>query len=71
VAQSDRQPGGVFYPTTLWRPGERLRDEHTLSLPGDAPTGTYQLLVGLYTLSDEGELELLGEPAIVGDVVLQ
>lgn len=31
LAQDDRSPGGVFYPTSLWKPGEILRDIHPLS----------------------------------------
>ncbi|MGD2207444.1 MAG: hypothetical protein PVH17_11770, partial [Anaerolineae bacterium] len=68
VAQSDRQPGGVYYPTTLWQPDERLRDEHHLPVPADAPPGVYQLLVGMYAFSDDGTLIPLGEPFIVGTV---
>ena len=68
VAQSDRQPGGVFYPTTLWRPGEIQRDDHALTVPTDAPPGGYQLLVGLYTLAADGTLGPLGEPVVVGQV---
>jgi hypothetical protein len=68
VVQSDRQPGDVHYPTTLWRPGERLRDEHLLAVPADAPEGIYHLLVGLYAFSPDGALQSLGEPAIIGQV---
>jgi len=59
IAQSDQQAGGVYYPTSLWQPGETLRDRHTLTLPIDAPAGPYQLLVGMYQLVN-GELIPLG-----------
>jgi len=68
VAQSDRQPGGVHYPTTLWRPGERLRDDHLLVVPADAPEGVYSLLAGMYAFSGDGTLQPLGEPVIIGQV---
>jgi hypothetical protein len=68
VAQSDRQPGGLHYPTTLWRPGERLRDDHLLLVPADTPEGVYSLLAGMYTLSGDGTLQPLGEPVIIGQV---
>ncbi len=55
VAQSDHQAGGVYYPTSLWQPGETLRDRHTLALPAGAPPGPYQLLVGMYQLAN-GEI---------------
>ena len=68
VAQSDQQPGGVYYPTTLWRPGERLRDQHQLRIPDDAPSGVYQLLAGMYALPGDGSLEPLGEPVALGEL---
>ena len=68
VAQSDRQPGGVHYPTTLWRPGEHLRDDHLLDVPAGAPEGVYSLLAGMYAFSGDGTLQPLGEPVIIGQV---
>ena len=68
VAQSDQQPGGDYYPTTFWRPGERLRDDHTLTVPPNAPVGVYHLLVGMYALSADGMLEPLGESVSFGQI---
>jgi hypothetical protein len=68
MAQSDRQPGGVYYPASLWRPGELLRDDHELALPAGLPPGGYTLLAGMYALSGEGSLLPLGEPLAVGTV---
>lgn len=48
VAQSDAPPGGVFYPTSRWRVGERLLDRHTLALPATLPAGRYTLHAGAY-----------------------
>jgi hypothetical protein len=70
VTQSDHRPGGVYYPTSLWRPGERLHDQHWLSVPADAPAGVYRLVAGMYALSDDGTLEALGEPILLGEVEL-
>ena len=71
VAQSDRQPGGVHYPTSLWRPGEQLRDDHTLSIPADADEGVYELWVGMYTLTSDGDLVPLAEPVRAGQVAIK
>jgi hypothetical protein len=71
VAQSDRQPGGVFYPATLWQPGERLLDSHVLTVPADTPPGSYRLLAGMYALSTDGELTPLGEPLAIGEVAIK
>jgi len=71
VVQSDHQPGGVFYPSTLWQPGEQLRDDHTLAIPAGVAPGVYRLLVGLYTLSPDGTLQPLGEPVVAGQVAVK
>jgi hypothetical protein len=71
LAQSDHQPGGVYYPTTLWQPGERVRDDHRLTLPAGTPEGVYRLWAGMYTLSDDGALAPLGEPVVVGQVAVE
>jgi hypothetical protein len=65
VAGSDQQPGGAFYPTDLWRPGEILRDEHVFTVPPETPPGTYRLLVGMYSYPS---LEPLGESAFIGQL---
>jgi hypothetical protein len=71
ITQSDRQPGGVYYPTTLWRPGEQLRDDHLLMIPTDTPRGVYRLLAGMYTLSEDGRLESLGDPVVIGQIEVE
>jgi hypothetical protein len=48
VAQIDSQPLAGRYPTSGWRPGERVLDEVTLALPATARPGSYRLAVGLY-----------------------
>ena len=68
VAQSDLQPGGVYYPTTLWQPGERLRDDHLLAVPANAEPGVYRLLAGMYALAADDTIESLGEPIQLADV---
>lgn len=65
ITQSDHPPGGVFYPTNLWRPGEMLRDRHLLALPSDLQRGRYRLFVGLYHYPS---LQRLGEAVFVGEV---
>jgi uncharacterized membrane protein len=49
VAQHDSQPWWeVSVPTSTWKPGEKVLDRHTLSLPANLPPGTYRLQVGVY-----------------------
>ncbi len=47
ITQDDHAPGGVYYPTSLWKPGDILVDSHVLTLPPDRTPTT--LLVGMYT----------------------
>ena len=64
VGQSDHLPGGEYYPTSLWQPGELLKDVHTLTLAQELGPPPYALEVGLYVR--EPELIHLGQPQIVG-----
>jgi hypothetical protein len=70
ITQSDQQPGGVVYPSTLWQAGEVLRDRHELSLPPNLPPGEYTLVAGLYAQPEPGQIEPLGERQVIGSVRL-
>lgn len=60
LAQRDAPSGGVFYPTSLWKPGELLADVHPLHIPlGSAP---HSLLIGFYRTTPDGEIEHLAPP---------
>jgi len=47
-AQSDGVPAEWARPTTGWLPGEYVEDVHHLTIPPDAPTGSYDLMTGMY-----------------------
>ena len=64
IAQSDHRPGGIYYPTSLWKPGETLADRHTLALPADLGPAPYTIVVGLY--DNAADFQHLGEPQTVG-----
>ena len=49
LAQSDHPPGGVYYPTSLWKPGERLVEEHLLTPEAPLPADGAILQIGMYT----------------------
>jgi hypothetical protein len=49
IAQSDRAPGGVYYPTSLWKPGETLVDVHNMTLSVSLGRSPHTIVVGLYT----------------------
>ncbi len=48
LAQHDGPPRNGEYPTTVWQRGDTVADTHVFTVPGDLPTGTYQLLTGMY-----------------------
>jgi len=60
IGASDHRPGGVYYPTSLWQPGEILRDTHTVTLTADLGRPPYAIETGLYT--SEPALKHLGQP---------
>ncbi|NJN84045.1 MAG: hypothetical protein HC802_18420 [Caldilineaceae bacterium] len=60
IGQDDRPPGGIYYPTTLWKPGETLVDRHTVKLSPNSVATT--VLVAMYA---GPELEMLAPPLIL------
>ena len=61
VAQADGWPQGGAVLTSQWRPGEYIRDSHTLDIPTDAPPGPYILAVGLYDAASANRMQALVE----------
>ncbi len=68
VAQDDHQPGGAYYPSHLWKPGDVLVDTHTLTLQSEPVHGPYRIVAGLYRRGSDGELTHLGGPAEIGSL---
>ncbi len=48
LAQMDRPPAEGAYPTSLWDPGEVIRDVVRIPLPAQVPPGDYEIVAGLY-----------------------
>lgn len=65
ATQADSPPLDGWYPTSWWAAGERVTDERAFPLPGDLPTGSYQLVAGLY---DPATGQRLGEAWTLGPV---
>jgi hypothetical protein len=71
IGASNHRAGGVYYPTSLWKPGETLVDTHTFNLAGENLAGElgrppYAVEVGLYVV--DKDLQHLGQPQRVGMV---
>jgi len=60
-AQKDNQPLGDDYPTSIWGAGEVIKDDYELLVEADAPTGEYQIEVGMYELVTGQRLSILDE----------
>jgi 4-amino-4-deoxy-L-arabinose transferase-like glycosyltransferase len=65
--QHDSPPGGGFFPTSFWLPGDEVKDEHDLDLRDGAPAGSYRLFVGLYRPDDGSRLSVQTGPGRVAD----
>lgn len=48
TAQRDGAPCQGFYPSSLWRAGDVVADSFAVTIPADAPAGTYPLFAGWY-----------------------
>jgi mannosyltransferase len=58
-AQHDSPPLNGAFPTDRWSPGEILVDRYTLTIPRQAPPGTYVIEVGMYR-PDNGQRLAVG-----------
>ena len=70
ASAEDSPPYAGFAPTNTWSAGQPVWDNRALRLPPDTPPGEYVLWVGLYSLGDAGQPQLLtvagGETAEAG-----
>jgi len=62
LAQQDSWPAGGLLPTSQWRQGDYVRDEHILDLPRDVAPGDYAVQVVVY---DSSTGVVLNEPLTV------
>jgi hypothetical protein len=66
--QQDSQPVTGFYPTSLWTPGEYVRNQVKLPILEETPTGEYDLKVGLYRSATGERLPILDSKGkVLGD----
>jgi len=66
IAQADSQPAGGRYPTTAWRPGDIVNDDHYVEEIGASLPDHDTLLLGFWQPESGGKLKLLdgaGNPA--------
>ncbi|MFN2141686.1 MAG: hypothetical protein ACK2U5_14450, partial [Candidatus Promineifilaceae bacterium] len=62
-AQNDRQPLSGLAATSVWRPGDLIRDPVTVTLPEDLDAGEYTLRLGIYLRETNERLPVSGSAA--------
>lgn len=78
-AQGDSQPRGGIFPTSVWKEGELIKDEHLLSLSPGGETRQYQVVVGMYNLAtmerlavfDADGSRLLHDAIVLGEMEVE
>lgn len=71
--QSDQAPRRNAYPTNVWAVGEKIADEHDLTLPEGATWSDVTLFVGMYRPDDGARLAILdaeGRPVLNNELTL-
>jgi hypothetical protein len=80
VAQSDQPPLDGSYPTSLWHPGDLVRDPHRLVIGDAASPGACELGVGMYNprtqerlpaYAPHGGARLRNDIVVVGQVIIE
>lgn len=69
LTQQDGPPTNGFLPTSLWRPGMVITDQHTLAIPAGAPLGEYQIRLGLYDRATMTRLSIQQAGQPLGDTI--
>ncbi len=60
LAQKDGPTGGAKYPTSKWQKGEVILEQRVIPIADSVPAGSYQVLVGVYSLDTMQRLPLQG-----------
>jgi len=66
--EEDTTPVGGRFPTSIWREGTVLRDEHELEILPGTPPGLYHIEVGLYDPQRQESLKPEGDGLLLGPV---
>jgi hypothetical protein len=71
IAQSDSLPVYGSAPTTTWRQGDRLNDEHRLQIPVDAPSGRYEVWLSMRPVGGQTQVLASAGPDDPGQDVVK
>jgi len=72
VAQRDGEPVGDLRPTTTWRAGETIADNHGIFVEPGVPPGDYRVEIGMYRADNGARLPVGGgDHLILGTVQIK
>jgi hypothetical protein len=69
IAQHDSIPAEGLLPTSQWRAGDYVQDEHPLNLPPELPPGEYRIEVVVYNAATGDSIAAYGVPTTNDDLV--
>ena len=64
IVQRDGEPAGGSMPTTTWKTGDPVSDNHGLSLPFGTPPGDYRLIAAVYDAETGSRLSVDSSDAV-------
>ncbi len=68
LAQADAPPGGIYWFSHWWRPGQAVQEQRLLTLPEEFDPATHVIRVGLYEPTTLDRLAIIGEDGtVLGD----
>jgi 4-amino-4-deoxy-L-arabinose transferase-like glycosyltransferase len=71
VAQRDAEPADNLRPTTSWKQGEQVEDNHGIAIPAGLPAGTYTLEIGMYAGDRRSTFDGKTDHLVLGQVEIQ
>ncbi|MCP4357192.1 MAG: hypothetical protein GY796_04130 [Chloroflexi bacterium] len=71
VAQVDQKPLNGLTPTSIWQPGDTVRQLLIVPLPPDLPGGEYHIIAGLYLVETGQRLPTTGPDALTDTILLR
>jgi len=70
LGQDDGYPVGGKYPTSIWLPGEIVKDERRMRVQANAGPGQYRIGVGMYDLATMERLPVVGAEGPLGESII-
>ena len=71
--QQDHEPTYGIYPTSVWNPGDIIKEEYDVILPTNVAEGTYRIKIGLYNKETKKRIDLTDgkDSQIIGNITVE